>query len=371
MKILSHCISLASLLAFCMLNISCKRDDEEPIRSRNSISRLYVSFSNYQQDSGAKPFENIRVIEPADQEQFDLGLQHVSEAKGGASIYFYPYSGLVFQSEEGFVPGQDTMIYVMSVGETGVLNNRGKIINNRLSGIKGLTYYKSNVTTGEESSVDNLYAASLFDSIIYAFHRPNTYSNKEVEPIQQIHLKDVAPWKILLNQKDLFVASTGPNGGVSVYNNFVDMRTEIIRDLEATISLRIKGVSNIRGMDYDPFTDILVLTDYSEDGGRLLFIENFSTLKTNQEVTPTRIVAGELTKLQRPMDVEFDRREGGKFLYVADQGSRSILRFEKGVNGNVVPDKAITTAPRIPVGLSLDARGPIDGNIVQGEGHDN
>lgn len=367
MKILLHFFSVVCLLAFCILNTSCMRDDEEPIRARNSISRLYVSFSNYQPDSGTKPFENIRVIEPADQEDFSLGLQHVSEATGGASIYFYPYTGLVFQSEEGLVLGQDTMVYIMSVGETGVLLNRGKIINNRLSGIRGLAYYKSNMASGEDSSIDNLYAASLFDSVVYVFDKPNTYSNKEVEPIQEIYLKDVAPWKILLHNKDLFVAATGENGGVSVYKDFVDKRSEVIRDLEATVTVRVKGVSNIRGMDYDPYTDVLVLTDYSEENGRLLFIEKFSTLTTSQELVPSRVVGGELTKLQRPMDVEFDKREGGKYLYVADQGTRAVLRFEKEAEGNIVPDQQISTAPRIPVGLSLDARGPIDGNVIQGE----
>src|SRR5699024_12306376 len=90
-----------------------------------------------------KPDDNVQIIEPSDQESFVLGLKHVSEAKGGAGIHFFPYTGMVFQSEKIDPSAQDTMIYMMSVGETGVLNNRGKIMNHKLGGIKGLVKNKS------------------------------------------------------------------------------------------------------------------------------------------------------------------------------------------------------------------------------------
>src|SRR5699024_6627883 len=237
--------------------LSCHRDDDEPIQSRNAISRLYVSYSDYQPNEDEKPYDNVQIIEPSDQESFVLGLKHVSEAKGGAGIHFFPYTGMVFQSEKIDPSAQDTMIYMMSVGETGVLNNRGKIMNHKLGGIKGLVYYKSNTNQNEDSSIDNLYAASVLDSTIYVFEKPNTYANKEVDPIQEIHLKDVAPWKIILRYRDMLISIAGRDGGVAVFKDLVGKREERIESLEADYILRIKGSRNIRGLDYDPFMDVL------------------------------------------------------------------------------------------------------------------
>lgn len=370
LKAYFHCMRFFQFslftIVFVLVAVSCVRDDDEPIRARNSISRMYVSFSDFQPNTDQRPYDNVMVIDPADGDKWSLGLQHTSEAIKGTSIFFYPFTGLVFQAEEGLVAGQDTMIYVMSVGETGVLNNRGKIINNQMSGMKGLAYYKSTESGNEDSRVDNLYAASLFNSTIYVFDRPNTYSNKEVEPIQIFQLKDVAPWKILLVGKDMLMAKTGENGGVAVYKALVDKRDELIEALEADFVLSIKGANNIRGLDYDPTMDMLVLTDYTGEeggGGRLLIIDGFSEKTQSGEITPSRIVSGDLTELREPVDIEIDKREGAKYMYVADKVGKKILRFSKESNGNIAPENTLST-PRTPAGLSLDARGAIS----QGEG---
>lgn len=366
LKAYFHCMKFFQFslftVVFVLVAVSCIRDDDEPIRARNSISRLYVSFSDFQPNTDQRPYDNVMVIDPADSDKWSLGLQHTSEAIKGSSIFFYPFSGLVFQTEEGLVAGQDTMIYVMAVGETGVLDNRGKIINNQMSGMKGLAYYKSAEVGNEDSRVDNLYAASLFNSTIYVFDRPNTYSNKEVEPIQIFRLKDVAPWKILLVDKDMFMAKTGENGGVAVYKALVDKRNELIEGLEADLLLTVKGANNIRGIDYDPTTDMLVLTDYvAGDGGnsgRLIIIDGFSEKTQSGEVTPSRVVSGDLTELREPVDIEIDKREGAEYMYVADKAGKKILRFLKEANGNIAPQSTLSV-PRTPAALSLDARGAV------------
>lgn len=351
-------LGLSFLLATVL--ISCHRDDDEPIRSRNSISRLYISYSDFQPNEDEKPFHNIQIIEPADQDDLLLGLKHTSEAKGGAGIHFFPYTGMVFQSESIDAGAQDTTIYIMSVGETGVLNNRGKIMFHQLGGIKGLVYYKSNNNQNEDSSIDNLYAGSVIDSTIYVFEKPNTYANKEVEPIQTFKLSGVAPWKMTLRDRDMLISITGEEGGVAVFKNLVSKREERIDNLSPDYILRIQDAKNIRGVDYDPFTDILVLTDYDDNRGRLLFIENFSSKTSTQTLTADRVIEGSDTGLIDPMDVEVDKRENSKYLYVADRQSKKILRFEKNASGNTAPNQEVSTAPRTPVALALDARGPVD-----------
>lgn len=350
MKLFNIAIRILVFSSLILVALSCVREDDEPQPPENSISRLYVSFSDFQTNDDLDPFENVIVIDPADSDGFRLGPRHTSEAKGGSAIHFNPYSRSVFQSGINVAGTLDTAIYVMAVANTGILSNTGKILNPLLRSVRGLVYHPE---------VDNLYAVNLNDSTVYVFNRPGSL-NRFAEPTQTIKLNSIRPWSASMIDKDLYLTKTGADGGVAIIKDIVDKREEFI-ELNPDHIISIPGANNIRGMSYDERTDVMVLTDYnsSEGEGRILIIESFSSKIDNGTVNPDRVVEGSNTLLQEPTDVAIDMREGAQYFYVADQQAMSIFRFDIGGQGNIAPEKVLRTSPRTPVGLSLDARGPV------------
>src|SRR3546814_15318966 len=46
--------------------VACERNDDEPVLPPTRISRLYVSFSDIQNDDLGEPFKNIAIFDPSD-----------------------------------------------------------------------------------------------------------------------------------------------------------------------------------------------------------------------------------------------------------------------------------------------------------------
>src|SRR5690606_14694543 len=167
---------------------------------------------------------------------------------------------------------------------------------------------------------------------------------------------------------DMLLSKTGVDGGILVFKNFVNVvnakADTLVKDIGPTYTLTVPGTSNIRGFSYANTSDVLVASDYTGNGvdGKVLIFENFSQNTSSTTLTPTRVISGASTKLQQPLDVAIDSREGAKYIYVADAGAKKILRFHLTDNGNVAPDAELSvgsgSVPYTPQSIFLDSRGP-------------
>ncbi|HIY74882.1 MAG TPA: hypothetical protein H9825_01360 [Candidatus Sphingobacterium stercorigallinarum] len=347
---------LYTLLTLCsvVLFVSCEMDDNEPILNQ-SISRLYVSYSEYNPDVQQQAVQNVRVITNSDSTVFGegkLATSFVSPAHGGGTIHFHPAARYVFHSSSN-VGRADTNIYSLQVGETGGLKVGGKIANEKLTNIRGLVFHPS---------LDKLYSVRVTNdsSLVYVFNLPRGI-NRHVHPSQTFviaenrNIWDAAIWK-----SELYLSRSGENGGVDVYSELVTTRDTLLLNQEPRVALTIAGTQNIRGMSLDTVNNMLAVTDFSSAGGetkgRVLLFENFSELAASTgTISPTRVIEGATTGLQQPVDVDLDFREGSEFLYVADAQARKVFRFKKADSGDVAPDQVYENG-LTPISLSLDAR---------------
>lgn len=352
--------------------VSCQRDDDEPIKAKKPISRLYISTSDYRANTTTTPLRNIFVVAPADSATFaiDAVNRFTSSAKGGSAIHFSPFSRSIFQSSMNFTAYRDTAVYVMTVSDKGVVSAGNVIGNRRFNNVKGLWYYVHN-RPGSGSTVvgDNyLLMTNLGDTVnLFVVERPLNLSN--YAPIRHELELNYSPWAIQMDSADLLLSKTGNNGGVVVYKNLASsFGRDTVLTIQPSYELTVEGANNIRGISYSRADDILVLTDFTAPAvgdpavgdGRILVFDNFSKYKATATIVPTRIISGVLTKLQEPLDVALDVRKDGKFIYVADAGSttKSVLRFKIGDEGNVKPDQELSVNGQTPQSLSLDSRGP-------------
>ena len=354
--------------------ISCQReDDEPPAREIKAISRLYVSTSDYQAGASTN-LENVWVKDPADGEDFESMTDvkgYVTAAKGGRSIHFSPLSdGMVFQGSINSPGTYDTAIHVMTVGVTGIVSTRSKLPNRRFDNIRGLYYTVVN-NDGGTLSEEYLLAVQKSDTVanpyLFAFYRPRSSGGSWAKPRFQLAL-DYIPWGLTLDGKDVYIVRTGNEtieGGISVYKGFTQNLLEkvdsTLTNISPTYTLTIEGARNLRGISYSKAKDLLVMTDYSVVGneitnGRILIFENFSSNSSTQKISPTRIITGASTRLKQPMDVAIDPREDGKYIYVADSGTKRVLRYLIEDDGNKAPDAELNLKGRTPEALSLDAR---------------
>jgi hypothetical protein len=353
--------------------ISCQRDDDEPpAREIKAISRLYISTSDYQAGASTN-LENIWIVDPADGDDFPVESDvkgYVSAAKGGRTIHYSPLSnGLIFQSGINSPGLNDTSIQVLSVNVLGVPSSRAKLPNRRLDNVRGMHYTVVNNATGTLAQ-EFLLAIQKSDTVatpyLFAFYKPIN-SGFYAKPRFQMAL-DFIPWGITMDEKDVYIVRTGDasiEGAVVSYKGFaqnlIEKSDTTLTNISPTYTLTIEGARNLRGISYSKSKDILLLTDYSVVGtevrdGRILVFENFSSHTTTQKITPTRIITGAATKLKQPMDVAIDSRADGKYIYVADSGSRRVFRFLIEDNGNVAPNAELNLRGRTPESISLDAR---------------
>src|SRR5690606_15912936 len=128
------------LAIFCFVVVfACERTDDEPPVD-NSISRLYISYSNYQPNNDAPKYNNVVLLPYAD-DSTNMGAvvqTFRSEAQGGNSIYFHPSSQRIFHSSINN-SSIDTFMNKLSVGElTGALALEKQIPNQVLKSVKGM-----------------------------------------------------------------------------------------------------------------------------------------------------------------------------------------------------------------------------------------
>lgn len=352
--------------------IACERDDDEPIIGERKVSRLYVSTSDYDPNAGDN-FYNVYVVDPADSIVFpplDSIYKFKSGAKGGRFITYTPYSsGVVFQASQNLPGDIDTAIQVMNVSRTGVLSISNRLSTGKFNNVRGIDY-----SIKEEGGVVGEYLLVLntnsVNDTLYVVENP-TRSLRYTNPRFELPL-NYNSWAVKTVDYDVLVtsyASTNkPNAinGVLVYKNLINLflannaDTLISSSDVSRIELTIKDAQNIRGISYSKVKDLLVLTDFDNQGGspvgKILFIENFSTKwNTNGVLTPDRIITS-TDVLKQPLDVAIDTREDGKFFYVADPVAKQVFRYLISDQGEVSPNLALSLSGRSPQSVSLDAR---------------
>ncbi len=344
---------LATLIGF----ISCERDDDEPIVNRD-FSRLYMSFSEY--DNSSQPIKpvNVGVLARADSTNFDdqRNFQSFISATNGASaITFNPSAQRIFVASSN-IRGRDSTIQIFTVAKEGTVANSGEIENKHIISVTGLLYYPS---------LDNLYAVEYTKNTIIVYNRPKgrngrmNASHRFIIPDD----KNLKPWDIAMYKNVVYVTRTGANGGIDVFENIASVRQDTLtEDVKPQKQLRLTGSHNIKGISLDTVNNMLALTDYSGTGdaavGRILIFDNFNAmLEAGGEMTPSRIITGPNTGLRQPSDVELDFKAGSKYLYVSDPQSKSVYRFLKTADGDEKPESTFRLGENSsPVGLSLDSR---------------
>lgn len=323
----------------------CQRNDDEPLIPTRPISRLYVSLFDFQADETQDPYHNLGVIDPADGERMQ-GVLYNSQVNGGGSVYFSPQAGRIFQASTN-----NQAIVLLSVSDIGVPTRSGMLMNEDLTGIRGLQY---------DHASRNLFVSNTqTPSGIYIFDNPMN-RNGETDPHRFYALDGIRPWGIIYQRDSLLVARTGEDGGVNVYTDV----QQSIKDSTALVlssSVRITGANSIRGIAYSSKLDLLVLTDFEE--GRILFFENAQALFSQSQVTatPDRVLQGASTGLINPIDIAIDDRDNAHLLYVADRMRKAVLRFDLQASGNTAP-QTVTEFPIRPESVFLDARGVVSTN---------
>lgn len=354
-------LAIATLIGF----YSCEKDDDEPTTS-NSISRLYISYSDYNENPELTPFNNVVLLPNADEEE-DMSLRatpFLGNVRGGNSIYFNPSARIIFQSSLNTTV-TDTFVYKLNIGETGALSNdKNQIRQGVLKGVRGLVFHPS---------LDKLYTISVGgdEPSYYVFDRHRGLSEFR-KPGQTYRFKNnIDPWDVTIVKSGLVVSKSGTNGGVEIYDNLVISRDSTVASVEPSKVLTVENASNIRGMSVDTVNNMLALTDFVQVGtgasatyqGKILIFDDYAKISAATGViSPSRIITGINTKLQQPVDVELDFRKDSKFIYVADPVSKAVYRFLKTDNGDVAPNatyqyqQAGRSVPSTPRGISLDAR---------------
>lgn len=333
---------------------ACEMNDDEPAKS-SAISRLYVSYSDYQFDINRPKINNISIVSNADSSDFGvLKLDFLSPAAGGSAIYFHPGAKTVFQSSLNRTE-RDSTVYNMYVGETGQLTNKGKIIYERMVSPRGLVFHPY---------LDKLYVVQMLDGTpsVLVYDRPRGI-DRQVIPSQIFGFEGSKLYfDAAIVNSNLILSRQGANGGLDIFEKLISSRDIALNNIQPTRSLTVTGANNIQGVSIDTVNNVLAMTDYTtpttgDPVGRILIFENFSEIsKASGTITPTRIITGANTKLKGPTDVDLDFRQDSKYLYVADPVSKAVYRFDKNAEGDVAPNATFERSGLSPISLSLDAR---------------
>ncbi|TDQ76516.1 hypothetical protein [Sphingobacterium yanglingense] len=369
---------LFSIVVGCILIsiAGCKRDDDEPERVRKPISRLYVSTSDYSAGSASASIFNVWPVDNVDGEELPDRSEFrpfKSAAKGGRMIHYSPFNGgRIFQGSMNPISNLDTAVHVMGISKTGVLDNKSSLNSRIYDNVRGLYY---TVESDGKLTEDYLLIANASDTTdgandpnytLFAVFKPeNTGSYSR--PRYRMKLRH-NPWGVLTIDRDLIISRAEEGkGAIIIYkgyrNKLLQNGDSVMQELDHYV-LNIPGANNVRGISYSKSADILMVTDYgpSTSGttpgnvGRILIFEKFSQYKAAQDITPTRIVEGDLTQLKEPTDVAIDGKAGGKYFFVADPVSKRVYRFLISDNGNVKPNGELNFDNRPPQSVSLDSR---------------
>lgn len=384
---------VAIVLFFSLVGFySCKKLDDEPVRTDiTAISRLYVSFANYQ-DGGESTIKNLMIIDPADTVDLSSSFQYLSPAKGGGPILFNPLARAMFQASANDNILQDTFIRVIPFqnelyGTPGISGNLGYT---GFRGVKGLAYYNYSQATGTGTPSSNtafMLAATNNgnNSSLYAVSSPSGKAGskggaKIID--KQINLGGILPSSMTLlegnggNEKHLLIAfnsdGTGNGSGFALYTTLKQELIDRPRDtiVNATqfapaLKVYVRGKSNFGSLCYAPNRKLLAITAYSGSGqnavGEVLFFRDPDNIfkagaQASNTISADYVVGGTETGLVQPQSVAIDDRiKAGKYFYVSDQYTKKISRFEISAEGNVKPNLA-PTYNLTPNYIYLDAR---------------
>lgn len=356
---------LVLFIGLCVFG-ACKRNDDEPIVQATGLSRLYVSYTNYQTNTILDPYRNLVIFSPADSATFTNAFVYDSGVKGGGAVHFRAAaSAILFQgSSNGAGAVNDTTIQVMNISEFGIPGNVTNISNGILNRVRGL-YYDSRI------GKNNLYVTnSETPTSVYMFNSPLNFRGY-TKPRQRISLGELRPWGLQFAGNDLLVSTNGDDKGVAFYKDITEKLDSVITDLAPTALLKVANAENISGFDYSESLDVLLMVDWSgADDGKIYIFENAKALlsQASGTITPTRVISGAATGLRNPIDVKIDNREGAGFVYVSDQLARKIFRFKLSDTGNATPSIAHEHRDRgvvlTPGSISLDARGSFNRAVL-------
>ncbi|WP_293904929.1 hypothetical protein [Sphingobacterium sp. UBA5670] len=360
---------------------SCKKLDDEPVRTGATlISRLYVSFSDYDQNNSS--LKNMMIIDPADTNNLDNIYQYLSPTKGGGPIHFDASARAIFQAS---LTPQDTFLQVIPFANEiyGIPGNAGAIGYRGFTNVRGLAYYtyaQQNGNSGS-SAIPFLLAVTnrgAGNSMLYAISTPSgKVGSKGGAPIidKQISLGNVVPTSLTLlnsndsNEKLVLVGfdndGTNNGSGFAVYSG---LRQQLIDQARDTIvskerfapmmKVYLKGKTGLGSVSYAPNKGLLAVTS----GKEVLFFKDpktlFSGTTDKKDIEPDYVVGGTNTGLEKPWGVAIDdRTEEGKFFYVSDLTNRTISRFSLVGEGDIKPDIAAKTYGSLtPNYIFLDAR---------------
>ncbi|WP_286857112.1 MULTISPECIES: hypothetical protein [Sphingobacterium] len=357
---------------------SCKKLDDEPERGEATlISRLYISFQNYQANNSS--IKNLFIVDPADTNSLDNIYQYLSPAKGGGPVIFDPNAKSIFQASSGTV-AQDTFIQRIALDDVyGIPGNASAIGYTGFANVKGLAYYTYAQQNGNSGSVlTNFLLAVTNNNMLYAVSRPegkggSTGGSKIID--KQISLGNIVPTSVTLlqsntsdpNEKLLLVGfdEDGANkgSGFAVYTNLKRELIDRARDtivnsntFSPAMKVYIQGKTGLGAVSYAPNKALLAVTA----GEEVLFFKNPKELfsgSTKEAVSPDYVIGGTNTGLRAPWGIAIDdRTENGKFFYVSDLTTRKISRFELKDQGNATPEMTKNYGTLIPNYIFLDAR---------------
>lgn len=354
------CIILffASIIGF----TACKKLDDEPsnIGRVTQISRLYISFSDYQASNSS--LKNMMIVDPADTNNLDNIYQYLSPAKGGGPIIFSPDAKAVFQASATGAATQDTFIRYIPFNNDiyGIPGTSVNIGYTGFTNVKGLgfyTYAQQNGTSGS-STIPFLLAVSDKNtdrSILYAIANPSGKGSNGGARIidKQINLGKVVPSSLTLigsgNEKAVLVGfnndGTNKGSGFAVYTG---LKTELIDRAKDTIVISdnfrpvmkvyIKGKTGLGPVCYAINKKLLAVTA----GKEVLFFKNPDEIFSgagDKEISPDYVVGGTNTGLEEPWGIAIDDRlNEGKFFYVSDLTNKTISRFLLTDQGNASPE---------------------------------
>jgi hypothetical protein len=345
-----------TFLIVSLFAISCSDEGADPSARITDISRLYVSFEEYQTNNEGIADTNIRIMKKADSSVFRLDSAHLSMARGGGVILFNPFLKSIIQASANRDTVQnDSSIYVTTLQPQGQMVNGAMMASSLLKKVRGFAYHRAS---------DALFVVNADGerSGIFVVDRPNSISQMR-KPWKQFFTGNLNMWGAAYRANNLYVGKQGDAPGIYVFENIVTRRVNAADStarLSPSRTLTIEGARNLYGMTYDTVKNILAIAEFGDGTtvgtGRILIFDNFSGMASGSSIAPSRIITGVASQLTQPFDVAIDARASGQFIYVADR-TKKILRFRLTDNGEVAPDQVFDTSLYgTPVGLALDSR---------------
>lgn len=357
---------------------SCKKLDDEPdVGQVSLVSRLYISFRDYQPNSSS--IKNLFIVDPADTNNLDNIYQYLSPAKGGGAVIFDPDAKAVFQASEGSI-AQDTFIQRIALDDVyGIPGNASAIGYTGFRNVRGLAYYTYAQQVGNTgSSVTNFLLAATGGNMLYAISRPegkgSTGGSKIID--KQISLGDIEPVSLNLlqgntadkNEKWVLIGFNDQAKnriGFAVYKGLKQELIDRARDtiinkdrFQPALTVYVEGKTDLQAVSYAPNKKLFAVA--TGKGGEVLFFRNPTELfdgTGDKTIQPDYVIGGTNTGLEEPAGVAIDDRiENGKFLYISDRKNRKISRFKLEDQGNTAPELTKTYGTMTPNYIFLDAR---------------